>query len=412
MVHKVENVTHSHLMKRVDVLIVCTYFGKINAAYRRLNYFIRYLEKRGLKVSCAGFLEFHSSGIVKPPNECYVSGLFISTRYKLITLLNIMFSLPLILLIVILRPKVVILSIPDESPAIATYLGCLLARSKLIIDVRDWIEESVEKDVAHSHRRILLNLMDYVLRRINYSIYRKAEAITAVTRTLVHMLTKVMRKPIHFIPNGADLEVFIPIDKKRAREMLGLNQGSFLFAYIGFLSSYGYYDILPILIAIQEIRKKYDVDIRLVVAGRVYDKGVKKIIERFKDVVQYMEILDERGLILLLSASDAGTIPRIRDPTYNYAVPVKFYEYIAMGLPVIVTANKESELAEIVEGNKLGLVCNPGDYICLEKAITMIVTNKELLNELKRSVLNFRKHVDRSVGAERLFKLIIKLLSS
>jgi hypothetical protein len=36
----------------------------------------------------------------------------------------------------------------------------------------------------------------------------------------------------------------------------------------------------------------------------------------------------------LISDCDVGLIPRIKDPIYDYAIPAKFYEYTACGLPV------------------------------------------------------------------------------
>jgi glycosyltransferase involved in cell wall biosynthesis len=119
-----------------------------------------------------------------------------------------------------------------------------------------------------------------------------------------------------------------------------------------------------------------------------------------------MGVLDTNSVVTLLSACDIGVIPRIGDPVYNYAVPVKFYEYIAVGLPVIAIANKRGELAEIVEENKLSIVCEPQDYACMEKAIKALAINKNLLDEFRKNVLIFRKYVDRRIGAERLFKLI------
>jgi len=82
----------------------------------------------------------------------------------------------------------------------------------------------------------------------------------------------------------------------------------------------------------------------------------------------------------------------------------------ATGLPVIVTAGRESELAKIVAENKLGFVCEPEDHVCLEKSILALATNKGMLDKLKKNVLMFRKYVDRKIGAEKLFRLIDEIL--
>ena len=81
-------------------------------------------------------------------------------------------------------------------------------------------------------------------------------------------------------------------------------------------------------------------------------------------------------------------------------------------MPIIAIVNKQSELAEIVEKNKLGIVCEPQDYACIEKAIKALAINKDLLDEFRKNVLIFRKYIDRRIGAERLFKLISRLMQA
>ena len=112
----------------------------------------------------------------------------------------------------------------------------------------------------------------------------------------------------------------------------------------------------------------------------------------------------------LLSACDVGAVPRVSDPIYDYMLPVKFYEYVAVGLPLIVMTNKESELARVVEENRLGLLCEPNNIGCLEKALSQLVKDRRLLEYFKKNSINFRGFVDRKTGAEILLKTIKRLL--
>jgi glycosyltransferase involved in cell wall biosynthesis len=261
------------------------------------------------------------------------------------------------------------------------------------------------------YKKSLSSFIVKVYKRINYSIYKKAQVVVGVTRTLITIMASEIHRLIHIIPNGVDLSIFKPLDKEEARLKLGLSRESLLIGYIGGLSSYGYYDILPILTAIRKVRRELNIDIKLVAAGSIYDESIKRIVEGFIDGFRYLGVLDTKGVITLLSACDLGVIPRVGDPIYDYAIPVKFYEYVATGLPIIVIARKHSELAEVVEKNKLGIVCEPQDHICLKSAITTFATNKTTLDKYKKNVLAFRGHIDRRIGAERLYKLINKLIS-
>jgi glycosyltransferase involved in cell wall biosynthesis len=393
-------------LRDVDVLFISTHLGKYEAGYRRIEYFLKYFQSRRFDVSCIGVVHATASGIVKPFEKCYSIPFGVSSNSLAFFPINFVSSLFLIPLILTLRHKMIIVSIPDSYIILSSYIGSLLTRSKLIIDVRDPQEEIM----VYRYKKGFSGLIAKIYRKINYSIYRKADGVLGVTKKLVRTIAKEIWRPVYLIPNGADLSNFKPLGKKEAREKLGLSLGSLLIGYVGALSSYGYYNILPVLEAIRKIRRELDIDIKLVVAGSIYDDGIKRIAESFGDEFKYLGVLDTKGVVTLLSASDLGIIPRIGDPIYDYAIPAKFYEYVAIGLPLLTMANRGSELARIVEKYKLGFVCDPGDQVCIEKAISMLVSSRSLLDEIRKNVLDYRKNVDRSIGAERLFRLISELM--
>jgi len=396
-------------LSNIDVLFICNYLGEFEAGYRRVKYFFEYLRSKGLRTRCIGVIHLTSYGIIRPSKECYEVPLSVSSSnlaFLPINFINYVLSFSIIPLILILKPRVVVVSIPDSHILLASYIGSLMVGSRIIVDIRD----PQEKLILISYKKGLSKFVAKAYKLINHSLYKRASSITVTTRTLVEWMTKDIGKQVNLIPNGADLRIFKAIDKREARTKLGLNQGSLLIAYIGLLSSRGYYNILPLLMATRKIRRKLGVDVKLVVAGPIYDGVVKRIIDYFKEEVTYMGVLDVKGVITLLSASDIGVIPRVGDAVYDYAIPAKFYEYVATGLPMIVLARKRSELGEVIEKNKLGFLCEPRDHICLEKVIETLALNRGLLDELRKNVLEFKKYVDRRIGAERLLKLIIWLI--
>ena len=390
------------------MLLVCSHLSKTEAAYRRISYLAKYLRSNRLRVMCAGTLSLTRYGILRPSEECIAVSISVSTRsFAISYLLNVVLSLSLTVLILALRPKIVLVSIPDSYLVLASYFGCALTRARLVVDIRDPQEEIM----VWEYRRRLSGLLSRMYRWINYAIYRKSHAVVGVTRSLVAMLARQIGRPVHLAPNGADLEVFKPLDKFIARKRLGLNQNSFLIAYAGGLSSYRYYDLSPLLLAIRRVRKKLGIDAKLVVAGPILDNHIKRVIESFRDELVYLGLLDVKGVVMLLSACDIGAIPRVNDPVYDYALPVKFYEYIAMGLPLIVTANMRSELAKIVHENELGVICERHDVSCLEKALLHFLLDEETIVNLRNNILKFRWMIDREMGAKILFKILNEVVA-
>ena len=394
------------MLNNVDILFICSHLGRIEAAYRRIEYFMEYLRARGMRVSCIGVAHITRHGITKPSEECYSALLAISSHSLAVLPINFLLSFLLILLILILRPRIIIISIPDSYLVLASYIGGVLTRAKIVIDIRDPQEEIM----SSTYRKGLSGFIAKVYKYINYTVYRRVHIITGVTRTLVTIMAHELRNPVYLIPNGAHLNVFKPLNKEEARQKLRLDQGSLIIGYVGGLSSYGYYNILPVLIAIRRIRRELGTDIRFVVAGPMLDDGIKRIIDYFRDEFIYMGVLDTSNVVTLLSACDIGVIPRIEDPVYNYAIPAKFYEYVATGLPVLAIVNRESELARIVKEHRLGFVCEPRDLECLESVITNLAIDKVVLDEYRKNVLVFRKHIDRKIGAEKLYELISRFL--
>jgi hypothetical protein len=394
------------LNREIDVLFVCSNWDKTQAPYRRLEYFIEYLRLRGLRVACGGFIQLTVHGF-KKTKECYSLSINISSRFILLNLMiNTILSFFAIIPIIIIRPKIIVVSVPDIYTVLPSYIATSLVNAKFIVDVRD----PQERIIVQQYRKGLLSLIVKIYRKINYCIYKKAKVLVGASRTLVSTLAGELGKVVYLIPNGADLRIFKPADKKMARAKFGTDQDALVVGYVGFISSRGYYNILPVLLAIQRVRRRLNANIKLAVAGPIYDDNAKRVIDYFKEELQYIGVLSTQDVVTLLSACDIGVIPRIDGSIYDYAIPVKFYEYVATGLPVLAIVNRESELARIVEKYRLGFVCEPEDHECIESIITTFAISKAVLDEYKKNVLVFRKHVDRKISAERLYKLISKLL--
>jgi glycosyltransferase involved in cell wall biosynthesis len=397
-------------LSRLDVLIVCTGLREADPSYRRLSYFAKYLKLKGLRVACAGFLQLSGRGLVEVSSECYKLPFRVLTQSSVLNLLfnalsTVTMLLSLVLTILVLKPRVVIVSTPSSHPVLPAYLGCALSRSKLIIDVRDPHEELL----VYKARRGVLRLLAEIYRRVNYSVYRRASGVLAVTRSLATLLASRTGRRVYIAPNGADLEVFKPVDKKTAREKFKLPPGALLVAYSGVLSSRGYYDIVPVLEAIRRLRRR-GVDVRVLATGPIRDERVKEVFRVFRDEITHLGVLPLGDYIAAMSACDVGVVPRVGDHVYDYSIPVKLYEYVALGLPVVVTANKSSELARLVEENSLGFVCEPGDALCLERVIGELASNRSLLSKLRENALSHRARVDRRIGAEKLCELVVSAL--
>ena len=114
--------------------------------------------------------------------------------------------------------------------------------------------------------------------------------------------------------------------------------------------------------------------------------------------------LDRSGVEQVLQESVAGLVTL--HPVINYvdALPVKMFEYMAAGVPVI--ASDFALWRQIIEGNQCGLCVDPLDPQAIAAAIDYLIANP---TEAKQMGLNgqrsVRERFNWSIEEQKLLKL-------
>jgi len=395
----------------IEALIVGTHVNELGgAAFRRIHFFIKYLARNGINSMCLGFPTITINGVMKPNKRCLSAPVPLAgTRSTLVSsIVNTVLSLFLVPYLLVLKPKVVVLSVPDYYLLIPIYLASKLMGAKLVIDFRDPQEEVCIRSSALCGKLDKL-FVKRIIRKVNYAIYGRADAVMTVTETARKILEGALGVRVFVAPNGADLEIFNPIDRMEARRLLRLRDEDFVVVYAGGIGGFGsYYRPLELLKITKKLESKYvGKRVKLLLAGPIFDRTYERtLLERRVPNLVYLGILDIDKLKISYSAADLGLIPRVDDPAFDYALPVKFYEYIAMGLPVLALCRRESELARIIIENKLGYVCDPSDEACIKNAIETLALNPSIYSEFRENALRYRKHVDRRIGGAVLTAIL------
>jgi glycosyltransferase involved in cell wall biosynthesis len=99
--------------------------------------------------------------------------------------------------------------------------------------------------------------------------------------------------------------------------------------------------------------------------------------------VDYRGWLDREGVKVALNESVAGLVTL--HPIINYldSLPVKMFEYMAVGLPVI--ASNFPLWEKIIKGNQCGLCIDPLDPHAIASAIDYLITNPEEAEQMGRN---------------------------
>ena len=141
---------------------------------------------------------------------------------------------------------------------------------------------------------------------------------------------------------------------------------------------------------------------------RHLDKLVKTAI--FRERIRVLKNISFAEMYNYLSASDIGVVPW--PEKYYTSLPVKVFDYLAAGLPVIIKGPKQGALREFYKKNPF-----IGKYIFSWKAF--LNTFNDMVKNLSRTKNNFDKRVsiiktkwNRKKGARKAFRTICSLINS
>jgi glycosyltransferase involved in cell wall biosynthesis len=161
-----------------------------------------------------------------------------------------------------------------------------------------------------------------------------SQMITITTESLCKTYDIPLEKRV-LLPNGVDVELFSPKPCDCIKEKYGLKD-SFVVGHVGVLREW--LDLEPLFIAIKNLASKIDVKLLIVGGGVGYDKTIEMardigVLEHtvFTGTVPYSQVPE------YISCMDAGVIPFKQDSVSNNSLPLKLFEYMACGVPVIST---------------------------------------------------------------------------
>lgn len=113
----------------------------------------------------------------------------------------------------------------------------------------------------------------------------------------------------------------------------------------------------------------------LILAGRFETEGLRCQVQELSawPKVDYVGFVGRREVAEIYQRSIAGLVTLHPIPNYLEALPVKMFEYMGAGIPVV--ASNIPLWKEIVEGNDCGVVVDPLDPAEIAKAVSFFVSN-------------------------------------
>jgi len=202
-------------------------------------------------------------------------------------------------------------------------------------------------------------------RALEAEVFGNASALVIVSEGLRGYVVERGAPPgkVHVLGNAVDLARFNPSARPAA---LDLDPKAFVIGFTGSLKNWHGIDVL--LEAFRLVRQQA-ANAHLLVVGdgpkRGWAEGFAKG-ARLEDAITMTGWVDHTALPSLIARMDVATAPY--PPSENsYFSPLKLYEYLAVGRPIVASAIGQT--ADVVKNGINGLLTPPGDAVALADAL-------------------------------------------
>jgi glycosyltransferase involved in cell wall biosynthesis len=257
-----------------------------------------------------------------------------------------------------------------ERYSLWSFAGMEFASENQIASVLEVNAPLIEE---HSAQRTLENRA--AAEDVAMRAFRAANVITAVSRELGHILEQhpSARSKVHVVPNAVN-----PARFRDATPCLP-KDGKFVVGFVGSLNASGGFNTL--IESFSNAANQLP-SARLVIIG---DGPAREHLHRelagrgMIDRVQFAGAVLPEDIPGWLASLDVAIAPY---PPVNrfYSSPLKLYEYMAAGLPVV--ASRIGQVADVIEDGATGILIPPGNSILFASALVRLYMQPELRRRL------------------------------
>lgn len=238
----------------------------------------------------------------------------------------------------------------------------------------------------------------------------RAEQILVVTQELKETLQSrygVDPNKITVIQNGANIDLFKPMDIIKVRQELGLNQAGDYICFVGLLERWqGLQYLIKSLPLI--LNRCPETWLLIVGDGRIKDE-ISTLIEQtgIKSRVITTGIVPYEKVPLYINASDVCVAPFIKDVNKKGGLcSLKMHEYLACGKPCVISRLRG---LEVMEKHHCLIMVEPENVPELAMAITGLLNDKNLRNRMGN---NGRRYIVENQSWESVAKRVAEVCHS
>lgn len=278
----------------------------------------------------------------------------------------------------------------------------------VVYEVRGFFESLWTQDTAWAERAEV-----YERRRAAEAhCLRQAAAVVTLSESMKDDIVArdVDPEHVHVVPNGVDPAAFVPVARDEAlTEQLGLTD-RFVFGYVSNLDHFREGQELLIDAALELRRRGVDATALIVGDGKrreVLEQHAQE--QQAGDAVHFTGRIPHGDVSQYYAQLDVFVIPRVDERAARLVTPLKPYEAMALGVPLVVSALPA--LQEITGDGDRGETFATGDASALADVLERLAASSERRAELSaraRSwVLDHRTWAHNDARYARIYESVL-----
>ncbi len=203
-------------------------------------------------------------------------------------------------------------------------------------------------------------------------VFAAASCVVAVSNEIARHLElyPALRGRVHVVPNGVNPGRF----PENRQASCPAEPGTFTVGFVGTLKPWHGLDILMnAFTVLHRIAPK--TRLLIVGDGPERDNLGASLSSDVRQATHFTGAVSPSEVPGLLASMDVGVAPYPEQPDFYFS-PLKLYEYMAAGLPIV--ASRIGQVAELIRHEWNGLLCPPGDSAGLAAALDRVRTDRAL----------------------------------
>ncbi len=297
----------------------------------------------------------------------------IDNKYLVQPSYELMLSLYLLYSCIKNRPDVLYLR--QNSFPFFPIILCKILKIPSIVEVNGLVLDELKVSNSKSFAYRIFSFLALSSEKLNY---RYCDRIVSVTDKLKDELVNLYTVPkdkIFVINNGANTDLFKPMDQEKVKSELGLEKSKSYVCFVGHLAAWQGVEFL--IYASPLILEKCP-DVRFLVVG---DGAVKnKLLEitsklGLSDKFIFTGRVPYESVPLYINAADVCVAPFIKGRNSKIGLSaLKTYEYLACGKPIV--ASSIPGVKDLIDSSGGGVSVSPEDPQQLASAVIKLILNE------------------------------------